>query len=207
MRETTRECGLTNDSITCAQQALAFLASARTKLHQLQSDGGVPYLFPECWICLAALGIATVLVQTLNAAAEASGTSNGGVTGPQGPRTSRVSILAGSSATDSQRLSQTERVFGTPDSLHDLLPPAVAVSVHQLLDTLKASQEREEAGTRRVATGTARVSTGVGLDETVRVAPTSPARLPEMDAAQMLAKMHLIVAQVLTSAYLVRFFR
>lgn len=206
MRETTRESGLTSDSLTCAQQALTFLASARAKLHQLQSDGGVPYLFPECWVCLASLGIASVLVQTLNGAAEATGSSIGGVTGPQVARPSRLpSGLTGDSSAQTQRLSTSERIFGTPDALHALLPPDVAVPVSQLLDTLKVSQERaDDVAESAVATGAGGDATAIVEDGgTARVAPLSPSRLPEVDAPQMLAKMHLVVAQVLSNAYLV----
>lgn len=50
-------------------------------------------------------------------------------------------------------------------------------------------------------------TTGVGAqDNTARLAPASPSRLPELDAAQMLRKMHLVVAQALSNAYLVRRF-
>ena len=204
MRETTRESGLTSDSLTCAQQALTFLASARAKLHQLQSDGGVPYLFPEVWVCLASLGIADVLVQTLDAAAEATG-AHGGVTGHSvggSALRAKTTSMLGDKSSETQRLSASELMYGTPDTLHALLPPAVAVSVTQLLETLSASQERDAA---EVAASAGATTRGAGLQEgTGRVPPVSPSRLPELDAAQMLSKMHLVVAQVLSNAYLVR---
>lgn len=197
MRETIRDAGLTADSLTCAQQALIFISSARSSLHQLQSDGGVPYLFPECWICLASLGIASVLVQTLNAAAEAPGGGGGGVTGATASRP-RAALMASNSTANAQRLSVSERVFGTPDALHDLIPPAVAVPVSQLLETLKASQEQR--GVPPEAEG----GTGGAAEETARRTGAAQPPTPDVDASQLLSKMHLVVAQVLANAYLVR---
>lgn len=204
MLSTVRESGLSGDALACAQQSLVFLGVARSKLHALQRDGGVPYLFPECWVCLAALGIASALSDTLCAAAAvaaaaseaaastaASAGSDDGKAAAAAAAAARMAMdLAAALAEDGQLPLRGpgktgESGVSAAPALQEVMP--FAVSVPKLISAFKDAERGSRAGSAVVSAAQ-------------DVAPQPNASEQRM----IVKKMQLILAQVVSTAYMVR---
>lgn len=203
MLATVRESGLSGDTLSCAQQALIFLSTARAKLHALQREGGVPYLFPECWICLAALGIAAVLSDTLCAAAAvaaatseaaseaaAAAATTGSGSGSEAAAAAAAMDLAAALAEDGALPVRgggkaADGAVSAAAALQEVMP--FAVSVPKLIAAFKDGEAMARPAAAVVS----------GAQD---VAPQPNAAEQRM----IVKKMQLTLAQVLASAYMVR---